>query len=110
MTWDWYTTLLLVAVVLLVIAWFITLAWFIRLRRIKREEPSHVELYFDENFRTIIGEWDLVTRDRVKGFKKDIGKRLNVVGKDIMALETTKKVLDKRIGGLEKTIARLEGL
>ncbi|MFO8051607.1 MAG: hypothetical protein R6V01_07915 [Thermoplasmatota archaeon] len=110
MTWDWYMTLLSVAIVLLVISWFVALVWLIQLRRKKRAEPSHVELYFDENFRSIIGEWDLVTRDRVKEYKKDIGKRLQVVGKDITALETNKKVLDKRIGGLEKTIARLEGL
>jgi len=109
MTWDWYTILLLIAVVLLIISWFIALGWFILLRRKKSLEPSHVQLYFDENFRSIIGEWDLVTRDRVKEYKKDINKRLKVVGKDITALESNKKVLDKRMVRLEKTIARLEG-
>jgi hypothetical protein len=109
MTWDW-TTFLLILAILLVIAWFIALVWFISLRRKKRLEPSHVQLYFDENFRGIIGEWDFVTRDRVKEFKKDIGKRLHVVGTDIASLETNRKTLEKRMGGLEKTIAKLEGL
>jgi hypothetical protein len=110
MNWDWYTILLLIAFVLLVLAWFIALAWYIRLRRIKKLEPSHLQLYFEENFRSIIKEWDFVTRDRVKDFKKDIGKRLMVVGTDITALETNKKTLEKRMVGLEKTIDRLEGL
>jgi hypothetical protein len=110
MNWDWYTILLLIAFVLLVLAWFIALAWYIRLRRIKKLEPSHLQLYFEENFRSIIKEWDFVTRDRVKDFKKDIGKRLLVVGTDITALETKKDTLEKRMVGLEKTIGRLEGL
>jgi hypothetical protein len=108
MTWDW-TAFLLILAILLVIAWFIALVWFIRLRRKKRLEPSHVQLYFDENFRGIIGEWDFVTRDRVKDFKKNIGKRLHMVGTDITSLETKKKVLEKRMSGLEKTISKLEG-
>ena len=110
MTWDWYITLLTAAILLLVISLFLTFAWFLNLRRKKREEPSHLQLYFDDNFRSIIGEWDFVTRDRVKVFKKDIKKRLQVVGKDISSLESNKKSLDKRMVGLEKTITRLEGL
>jgi hypothetical protein len=72
-------------------------------------EPSHIQLYFDDNFRTLMGEWDFVTRDRMKIFKKDIGKRLQLVGNDISALETNKKNLDKRINGLERTMLKLEG-
>ena len=110
MIWDWYTSLLTAVIVLLVISWFVALAWFIRLRRRKREQPSHLQLYFDDNFRSIIGEWNLVTRDRAKDFKKDIKKRLEIVGKDISAMEANKKSLDKRMVGLENTITRLEGL
>ncbi|MBN1539543.1 MAG: hypothetical protein JW939_05310 [Candidatus Thermoplasmatota archaeon] len=110
MSWDWTTFWIVLGIVALVIAWFLALAWFIHLRRKKRMEPSHIQLYFEENFRGIMGEWDFVTRDRVKEFKKDIGKRLQAVGSDITSLEKKRKTLEKRMGGLEKTIADLEGL
>ncbi|MGA1820671.1 MAG: hypothetical protein ACMUHU_06660, partial [Thermoplasmatota archaeon] len=90
--------------------WFLALGWYLHLRRKRKMEPSHLQLYFDENFRNIMGEWDFVTRDRVKEFKKDIGKRLQVVGTDITTLETKRTTLEKRMGGLEKTISKLEGL
>ncbi|MEA3559530.1 MAG: hypothetical protein U9R75_09840 [Candidatus Thermoplasmatota archaeon] len=76
----------------------------------KRSMPSHVELYFGENFRKIMGEWDFVTRDRVKGFKKDINKRLSVAGSDIDILEKNRTKLDRRLGVLDREMTRLEGL
>jgi hypothetical protein len=110
MTWDWYIILLIVGIVLLVVAWFLALGWLIHLRKKRRMEPSHIQLYFDDNFRSIMGEWDFVTRDRVKDFKKDIGKRLHTVGNDITSLETKRSSLEKRMGGLEKTLNKLEGV
>jgi hypothetical protein len=110
MTWDWTTILIIAGIAALVIAWILALGWFIHLRKKRRLEPSHIQLYFDDNFRSIMGEWDFVTRDRVKDFKKNIGKRLNSVGNDINTLETKRTTLEKRMGGLEKTIAKLEGL
>ncbi|MGA1793119.1 MAG: hypothetical protein ACMUHM_04140 [Thermoplasmatota archaeon] len=110
MTWDWTTFWIILGIAALVIAWFIALGWFIHLRRKRKLEPSHLQLYFDENFRNIMGEWDFVTRDRVKEFKKDIGKRLLVVGNDITTLETKRTTLEKRMTGLEKTITKMEGL
>jgi hypothetical protein len=109
MAWDWNTFIIVAAIVALVLAWFIALAWLIRLRRKRKMEPSHIDLYFGENFRKIMGEWDFVTRDRVKDFKKDMGKRLSVVGSDIDGMEKRRKNLDGRMVSLEKTIARLEG-
>jgi hypothetical protein len=109
MTWDWFLILIIVAIALLIISWFLALGWWLHLRKKRRMEPSHIQLYFDDNFRNIMGEWDFVTRDRVKMFKKDIGKRLHVVGNDINALDTKKKNLEKRMNGLEKTLLKLEG-
>jgi hypothetical protein len=110
MEWDWNTFIIVVAIVALVLAWFLALVWLIRLRRKKKLEPSHIDLYFGENFRKIMGEWDFITRDRVKDFKKDMGKRLSVVGHDIDGMEKRRKELDRRMGSLERTIAKLEGL
>ncbi|MBN1390186.1 MAG: hypothetical protein JXA22_06050 [Candidatus Thermoplasmatota archaeon] len=108
MSWDWTTFGIIAGIVVLVIAWFVALAWLIHLRRKKRMEPSHIELYFDENFRGIIGEWDFVTRERAKEFKKDIGKRLVSVGTEISALEKNRSTLQTRMSGLEKAIAKME--
>ena len=110
MTWDWTTILIVAGIVALVVAWLLALGWFIHLRRKRRMEPSHIQLYFDDNFRNIMGEWDFVTRDRVKDFKKNIGKRLHVVGNEITTLETKRNSLVKRMNGLERTLNKLEGL
>jgi hypothetical protein len=110
MAWDWNTILIIAAIAALILAWFLALVWLIRLRRKKRMEPSHIDLYFGDNFRKIMGEWDFVTRDRVKDFKKDMGKRLSSVGSDIDGMEKRRKDLDRRMGSLERTISKLEGL
>ena len=110
MTWDWTTILLSIGIALLVVAFFLALGWFIQLRKKRRLEPSHIQLYFDDNFRSIMGEWDFVTRDRMKDFKKNIGKRLHLVGNDISTLETKRKTLEKRMSGLERTLNKLEGV
>ena len=110
MNWDWTTFLIILGIAALVVAWFLALGWYLHLRKKRKMEPSHIQLYFDDNFRNIMGEWDFVTRDRVKEFKKDIGKRLQVVGSDITSLETKRKGLDRRMNGLERTLAKMEGL
>ena len=110
MTWDWTTILITAGIIILVVAWILALGWYLYLRRKRRMEPSDIQLYYDDNFRNIMGEWDFVTRDRMKLFKKDVGKRLQVVGKDIMALEIKKNNLDKRMSGLERTLNKLEGI
>ncbi len=88
----------------------LSLIWFIRLRSKKRKVmPSHLQLYFDENFRKIMTEWDFTTRDRVKTFKKDIGTRLSKVEVDIGVLEKKRRSLDQRMGKIETHIGKLEG-
>lgn len=106
MEWDWGTFWIVILIVLLVIALIITIWWFIAL--MSKRRVSHVGLYFDENFRKIINEWDLLPRDRVKGFKLDMKKRLNRVGKDLDYLEGNRNKLDGRIDALEKEMDKLE--
>ena len=109
MGWSWPTFWYTLLILLLVVAFILVLLWFISLMRKREGMPSHVELYFDENFRKIIDEWDLVSRDKVKEFKKDIGKRLGKVDDDISTLEKKRKNLDKKLNMLEKQIDTLEG-
>jgi hypothetical protein len=102
--------LLLILIILLVSVLILVFVWWISLRRKRAMEPSHIQLYFDENFRKIINEWDFVTRDRIKDFKKDMNTRLTLVGSDIDHLEKNRSRLDKRFVALDREMARLEGL
>jgi uncharacterized membrane protein YukC len=105
---DWNTFWFVVIIAVLVIALILVIAWYFSLRKKRKEMPSHVELYFDENFRGIMSEWDMVTRDRVKSFKKDIGGRLAKVGSDIDEMEKTKKKLESRMSSLDREMSKLE--
>jgi hypothetical protein len=109
MGWDWTTFWFVVIIGLLVIALVLVFFWYLSLSKKKKTEPSHIQLYFDENFRNIISEWDFTTRDRVKEFKKDISKRLVIVGSDIDGLEKNRLKLDKRMDSLESKMKKLEG-
>ncbi len=108
MGWNWEIFWYTIIVLALVLAFFLTLWWFFSLKR-KGKGPSHVELYFDENFRRIINEWDLTSRDKVKEFKKGMTKRLGKVDTDLSSLESKRKGLDNRLGALEKEISLMEG-
>jgi hypothetical protein len=108
MEFDWTTFWFVLVIGLLVIAFFLVLLWYRSLSRKRKQLPSHIELYFDENFRKIMDEWDFTTRDRVKDFKKDIGKRLTKVGTDISGLESRKASLDRRLTAVEKGMDKLE--
>lgn len=110
MAWDWTTFWIVLLIGLLVLALVLTFFWYLSLTKKKKKEPSHIQLYFDENFRNIISEWDFVSRDRVKEFKKDILKRLSSVGGDIDLLEKKKEKLDKRMDSLDLKMKNLEGL
>ncbi len=102
----WYIVLIAGLFLLFVLS----LIWFFRLRSIKKKAmPSHLQLYFDENFRKIMTEWDFITRDRVKTFKKDIGTRLSKVDTDIVVLEKKRQSLDQRMKRIETHIGKLEG-
>ncbi len=106
---DWNTFWFIVIIAALVILLILVIAWYFSLRKKRREMPSHVELYFDENFRSIMGEWDMVTRDKVKSFKKGLSDRLSKVGGDIDELEKSKKKLDTRMNSLDREMSKLEG-
>lgn len=110
MGWDWTTFWYVLLIGILVLALVLVIIWYFQLARKKRKGPSHIELYFDENFRGMIGEWDLVSRDRIKDFKKDIGKRLESVGSDIGILEKKRSDLDKRMSALENKMSEMEGI
>lgn len=110
MAGDWSTFVYFLMIVSLILLFILTLAWYFMLKKKKAESPSHINLYFDENFRKIIGEWDLVSRDRVKNFKRDIGSRLSVVGKEITLIEKNRSKLDKKLNGLDIEISKLESL
>jgi hypothetical protein len=91
-----------------ILAFVLVLLWFSSLYRKGKRGPSHIELYFDENFRKIMAEWDLVTRDKVKVFKKEMSDRLEKIGGDISNLEKRRKDLDKRLSAVEKGMERME--
>lgn len=110
MAWDWLTFWIVILIGLLLLGLVLTFLWFLSLNKKKRMEPSHIQLYFDENFRNILGEWDFTTRDRVKEFKKDVSKRLISVAGDIDLLDKKKVKLDNRMASLELKMKDLEGL
>ena len=101
----WYIGLIIALILLFVLA----LVWYLSLRKKRKAMPSHIQLYFDDNFRKIMNEWDFVTRDRVKSYKKDIGTRLAKVGTDIDGLDKKRNGLDKRMTRIETRIVKLEG-
>lgn len=74
----------------------------------KTQGPDHLELYFDEHFRNIIDEWDLMPRSKVKTWKKDMNRKLKVVNRDIETLKSKKVSLNTRLNGLDKEMRSLE--
>jgi hypothetical protein len=112
MDFDWNTFFFIILIGLLVLAFIYVLILFISSlakRRKMGKAPSHIELYFDDNFRKIIDEWDLMPRDRVKDFKKDMNKRLSKVGADLGSLEKKRTSLEGRLSTVEKGLDKLEG-
>lgn len=110
MEFDWTTFWFVLIIGILVLLLILVIAWYSSLRKRKREMPSHVELYFGENFRKIMDEWDFTNRDRVKEFKKDMSRRLTKVGRDITTLEKRKSSLESRMKAVEKGMESLEVL
>jgi hypothetical protein len=100
------TLFLAIIAVVLIIALVYLIIQYIRGRREARLQ--HVELYFDEHFRDVINEWDLTSRTKLKDWKKDMTKRLDLVGKDIDKLSDFKKSFDNRMDSLESDLDKLE--
>ena len=97
--------------IFLIVLLFIAIIYVIvRARKKAAAGPSHLEMYFDSNFRSIIDEWDLMPRSRLKEWKAGMGQRLDTLGKDIDYVEKQRKSLDSRMTGIENDIAKLERL
>ena len=107
---DW-TAIGITALAIIIIAIVIWIVWII-VRQYSQKRAAalnHFELYFAENFRNLIDEWDLQTRPKMKAWKSDISKRLNVVGSDIDRLKTFQKSMTSRLDKLTREIVKLEG-
>lgn len=110
MAWDWNTFWFVLIILSLLFLLVLTIIWWNQLRKKKEKGPSHIELYFDENFRKIMDEWDFASRDKVKDFKKNMSTRLGKVGADISVMENKRVDLEKRMDKVEKGMSKLEGL
>ncbi len=102
------TIFLTIVAIILIIVLVYLIIYYIRKRREARME--HVSLYFDEHFRDVIKEWDLVSRSKVKDWSIDMSKRLEDVGTDIDKLVKFRKSFDSRLDKLEAEAKKLEVL
>ena len=96
---------LIALIAVLVIAVIVQLIRYIKMRK---AGPSHIEEYFEANFRNIINEWDLVTHPRVKEWKTGMTGRLSALSDDIGFLEAGRTKIDKRLFKFEAELERLE--
>lgn len=103
------------AVVLLVIIIFVGFILYIRHRARNRalekmygHVPSHTELYFVEYFDEMINSWDLINKDRAKGWAQDMDNRLVIVGKEIEGLKKRRGYIDPELDGIESRIRDME--
>jgi hypothetical protein len=110
MTWDWTTFWIVILIGFLVLAWISVFIWFLNLRSKKIKEPSHIDLYFQDNFRSIMDEWDMVTRPKLKSYKKDLNQRLSKCGEDIDKFFSKRVEMEKRMTRLDRELTKLEGL
>lgn len=100
---------LLILLFVIVLFWTISyIVYSIKRKRSKSNKPSHVQLYFDENFRNIIDEWDLMPRSQIKTWKKDMNKKLKVINRDINKIKKRKVSINSRLNSLEKNMTKLE--
>ena len=100
--------LLVFFIIILIIILAVAIAWSYRKKKLIFSGVNHVKLYFDENFKNIINEFDLVNRARVKTWKVDMAKRLNIVGKEVDKIKAFRKSFDPRLSKLEKEVKRME--
>lgn len=102
------TIFLVVIAIILIIVIIYLIIYYVRKRREARIE--HVSLYFDEHFRDVINEWDLVLRPKVKEWSSGMIKRLDDVGNDVDKLVKFRKSFDSRLDKLESEAKKLEVL
>ena len=100
------------SILILVMVWLLAMIAIIRSMRkekaMKELEIDHISLYFDEQFPTIIKNFDLVTKSKFDTWSASIGKRLNTVGGNISTIQTFRKGFDPRLETLEKQVDALE--
>ncbi len=96
-------------VVLLLAFVFVYLIYYIyQLKKKRGGGADHIQLYFDEHFRNIIDEWDLMPRSKVKTWKKDMNKKLKVISRDIGTIKKKKTSINSRMDSIEKGMKSLE--
>ena len=64
-----------------------------------------LDAYFDQNFASIIEEWDLLTDSDLHKFEY----RLSQITNEISTLFVEKMVIEKRVGNLDILVSSLEG-
>ena len=64
-----------------------------------------LDAYFDQNFASIIEEWDLLTDSDLHKFEY----RLSQITNEISTLFAEKMVIEKRVGNLDILVSSLEG-
>ena len=64
-----------------------------------------MDAYFDQNFATIIEEWDLLTDSDLHKLEY----RLSQITNEISTLFAEKMVIEKRVGNLDILVSSLEG-
>jgi hypothetical protein len=89
----------------------VLLVWAWAIYHVKKEikpVPSHVQLYFDEHFKDIVREWDIMNRTEVKTWCNDITKRLGAIGKDVEKIKDFRKRFNPRLDKLDMTVRGME--
>lgn len=79
-----------------------------KLRKKYGRVPDHTELYFEEYFPTVMKEWDIVTKPRLKRWNKSIRQKMSSIDKALDEITGYRKGLDGRIDALEKDVDSLE--
>ena len=104
-----WTQIGLFALILAFVGSVIYIFFLILKARKKRESGTdHIQLYFDEHFRNIIDEWDLVPRTKIKTWKRDMNKKLKTINRDIDNIKKKRGGINTRLDTLEKGMMTLE--
>ena len=77
-------------------------------RKKRGSGADHIQLYFDEHFRNIIDEWDLMPRTKIKTWKRDMNKKLKIINRDIDYIKKNRGGINTRLDTLEKGMMTLE--
>lgn len=102
---DGLTLAWIILIVLIIVVFG---ASYLRKKKLIFAGTDHIKLYFDEHFKDIISEWDLVTRSKAKTWRADMAKRLSNVSRDIEKIKDFRKSFTPRLNKLEIEIVKLE--